>query len=104
MPSREVRRVQEKTKQSAQKQRMAAQRKKASDKKKGEKKGAWKTVTQFLKDVKIEMKKVIWPSREEVINYTIVVLITVAVVSTFILVMDFGLQHLLTLVTKGLFP
>jgi len=104
MPSREIRRVQEKTKQSAQKQRMAAQRKKASDRKKGEKKGIWKTITQFLKDVQIEMKKVIWPSREEVMNYTIVVLITVAVVSTFILVMDFGLQHVLTWITKGLFP
>lgn len=103
MVNRELRRAQEKTKASAQKQRMAAQKKKAADKKRGEKKGVWKTITQFFKDVRIEMKKVIWPSREEVTNYTAVVLITVAVVSTFLLMIDYALTQLLQLITKGLF-
>jgi preprotein translocase subunit SecE len=44
------------------------------------------------------MKKVIWPSRTEVINYTLVVLITVAIVSTFILVLDLILSRLLHLI------
>lgn len=76
------------------------QRKKAAEKKKAEKKGVWKTITQFLKDVRIEMKKVIWPSRQEVINYTIVVLVTVTVVATFILVLDLGLSRLLNLIVS----
>jgi preprotein translocase subunit SecE len=100
MLNRELRRVQERSKQSAQKQRQVAQRKKAAEKKKAEKKSLWKTVTQFLRDVRIEMKKVIWPNREEVINYTFVVLITVAVVTTYILVLDLGLSRLLNLVIK----
>lgn len=75
-----------------------AARKKAAEKKKAEKKGAWTTVKQFYKDVIIEMKKVIWPSRTEVINYTLVVLITVAIVSTFILVLDLILSRLLHLI------
>jgi preprotein translocase subunit SecE len=98
MLNRELRRVQERSKQSAQKQRQVAQRKKASEKKKAEKKGVWKTITQFLRDVRIEMKKVIWPSRKEVIDYTLVVLITVTVVASYILVWDFVLLRLLHLI------
>jgi preprotein translocase subunit SecE len=98
MANRELRRVQDKSKQGAQKQRQMAARKKAADKKKSERKGVWKTIKQFYKDVVIEMKKVIWPSRTEVVNYTIVVLITVAIVSTFILVLDVILSRLLHLI------
>ncbi len=98
MLNRELRRTQERSKQSAQKQRQVAQRKKAAEKKKAEKKGPWKTVVQFLRDVRIEMKKVIWPSRQEVINYTLVVLITVTVVTSFILVLDLVLSKLLHLI------
>jgi len=75
-----------------------AQRKKAAEKKKAERKGVWKTITTFFKDVRIEMKKVIWPSRQEVINYTLVVLITVTIVATFILVLDLILSKLLHLI------
>jgi preprotein translocase subunit SecE len=96
MVNRELRRVQEKT--SGDKQKQMAARKKAAEKKKAEKKGAWTTIKQFYKDVIIEMKKVIWPSRAEVINYTLVVLITVAIVSTFILVLDLILSRLLHLI------
>lgn len=98
MLNRELRRTQERSQRSAQKQRQITQRKKAAEKKKAEKKGPWKTSVQFLRDVRIEMKKVIWPSRQEVINYTIVVLVTVVVVSTYILVLDLGLSKLLDLI------
>lgn len=98
MVNRQLRRVQEKSKKSAQKKRAAAQKKKAAERKKGEKKRFWTTVVQFLKDVRIEMKKVIWPSKEEVVNYTVVVLITVTVVTTFILVLDLVLSKLLALI------
>lgn len=98
MLNRELRRTQERSQKSAQKQRQVTQRKKAAEKKKAEKKGIWKTIVQFLRDVRIEMKKVIWPSRQEVINYTVVVLVTVTVVSTFVLVMDLILSKLLHLI------
>jgi preprotein translocase subunit SecE len=98
MLNRELRRTQERSQKSAQKQRQVTQRKKAAEKKKAETKGIWKTIVQFLRDVRIEMKKVIWPSRQEVINYTVVVLVTVTVVATFILVMDLILSRLLHLI------
>ncbi len=98
MANRELRRVQEKSKQGAQRQRQMAARKKAAEKKKAERKGVWNTIKQFYKDVIIEMKKVIWPSRTDVVNYTVVVLITVAVVATFILVLDLVFSKLLGLI------
>ncbi len=43
---------------------------------------------QFGKEVKSELSKVSWPSRAEVINYSIVVLVTVIVLTAFIGVID----------------
>jgi preprotein translocase subunit SecE len=40
-----------------------------------EKKGGW---GEYFKGVKIETKKVVWPTRQELISYTIVVLFTCA--------------------------
>ena len=31
-------------------------------------------ITTFLKEVKLEMKKVNWPTRDQTINYTLIVL------------------------------
>jgi preprotein translocase subunit SecE len=44
---------------------------------------------QFLREVRGELRKVAWPTRPEVINYSIIVLITVVVLTTFIATLDF---------------
>lgn len=74
MPSREMRRMQEKLgmeKKKAQLKKSGGGRKKSGPKKQRV------TVSQFLTEVRAEMKKVTWPSRDEVVSYTIVVLVTV---------------------------
>lgn len=38
----------------------------------------------FLKEVKVEVKKVTWPSRDELTTYTVVVIIVVFVLSIYI--------------------
>jgi preprotein translocase subunit SecE len=43
---------------------------------------------QFLKDVRQELKKVNWPSREEMIAYTVVVLVAVVVLTALVFGMD----------------
>jgi len=43
---------------------------------------------EFFKEVRGELRKVAWPTREETIRYTIIVLVTVAVLTTFIGVLD----------------
>ena len=44
---------------------------------------------QFLREVRGELRKVAWPTRPEVINYSIIVLITVVVLTTYIATLDF---------------
>lgn len=44
---------------------------------------------QFTREVIAELKKVAWPTREEVIAYSIVVLVSVVVIGTVIFGMDF---------------
>jgi preprotein translocase subunit SecE len=42
------------------------------------------SITQYLRDTRSELNKVVWPTREEAINLTIVVLI-VTIIMTIIL-------------------
>jgi preprotein translocase subunit SecE len=44
---------------------------------------------QFFKEVIAELRKVAWPTRQEVVAYTIVVLVAVIVIATVIFGMDF---------------
>jgi preprotein translocase subunit SecE len=49
----------------------------------------------FLKDVRVEMKKVTWPTREQAINYTIVVILISAGVALFLGALDAVFQFVL---------
>ena len=55
----------------------------------------WKLTQQFFREVRVELKKVTWPSRKETIASTSVVLITVILVAFFLGVVDLGLSHLI---------
>jgi preprotein translocase subunit SecE len=44
---------------------------------------------QFIKEVFAELKKVAWPTRQETIAYSIVVLVSVIVIAALIFAMDF---------------
>ncbi|HET6953023.1 MAG TPA: preprotein translocase subunit SecE [Acidimicrobiales bacterium] len=46
--------------------------------------------TQFIREVRDELRKVAWPSRSEIINYSIIVLITVVVLTAYIALLDFA--------------
>jgi preprotein translocase subunit SecE len=58
----------------------------------------WPQVTQFLREVKIELKKVTWPTRKETIASTCVVIILVIIVSAFLGLVDVGLSTLIRIV------
>jgi preprotein translocase subunit SecE len=45
---------------------------------------------QFVREVRAELRKVAWPTRPEVINSTIIVLVAVIVMTTLIFGMDFA--------------
>lgn len=54
----------------------------------------------FLKEVFTEMKKVTWPTRKELVSYTVVVLLIVTIVAVFFAIIDLGLSQLLGLIMK----
>ena len=45
---------------------------------------------QFLREVRAELRKVAWPTRSEVINYSIIVLVAVLVMMAFIAIVDYA--------------
>ena len=45
---------------------------------------------QYGREVRAELRRVSWPTRSEVINYTIVVMVTVIVLTAFIAALDWG--------------
>jgi preprotein translocase subunit SecE len=45
---------------------------------------------QYLEEVRAEMRKVAWPTRKEVINSTIIVLIAVVVMTSLIFLFDYA--------------
>ena len=50
---------------------------------------------KFLKEVRQELSKVDWPSRRELISYTVVVLVTVIVMTTLVFGLDFVFSKLI---------
>ena len=53
---------------------------------------------QFLREVKIELKKVTWPSRKQTMGSTLVVIILVMIISLFLGLVDFSLTKLIQVV------
>jgi preprotein translocase subunit SecE len=55
---------------------------------------------QFLREVKVELKKVTWPSRKQTIGSTVVVIALVMIISLFLGVVDFGISSLIHIVLQ----
>jgi preprotein translocase subunit SecE len=45
--------------------------------------------SQYTREVRAELRKVAWPTRPEVVNYTIVVLVTIAILTALIFGLDY---------------
>ena len=60
--------------------------------------GLTERIREFFKDVRVESAKVSWPTRTEVRDSTIVVIVTVLIVTTFVFLVDrvltFGISML----------
>ena len=53
-------------------------------------------IISFLKEVKLEMKKVNWPTRKETVRYTLIVIGLSVAVAAFLGTLDFIFNTLLT--------
>ena len=50
---------------------------------------------QFLREVRSELRKVAWPTRPEVVNYSIIVLVALVVLTAYVAALDYGFGELL---------
>lgn len=60
----------------------------------------FKKAIDFLKKVVYEMKQVRWPTRKELVKYTITVITTVAFVTVFFVIVDFGISSLIQFILE----
>lgn len=51
-------------------------------------------IIDFLNEVKVELEKVVWPSRAQTIRLTFIVIFITVMVAFFVGVVDFGLVNL----------
>ena len=58
-----------------------------------ERKSVVNRTSDFLGDVRGELRKVAWPTRAETMNYSAIVLITLTVLISLIFVLDTGFAH-----------
>jgi len=57
-------------------------------------------VARYLKETRTELKKVLWPSRQETIVLTTVVVVSVAIVALVVWVMDSAFSAMLGLLIR----
>jgi preprotein translocase subunit SecE len=57
-------------------------------------------VTKFINEVKLELKKVSWSTRQELINSTVVVIVSVIILAIFIGICDLVWSNLINLILR----
>ena len=62
--------------------------------------GSLADMKEFLHDTRLEMKQVTWPTREDVVSTTWVVVVTVAFFGVFLWLVDLGVQRLVQAIFK----
>ncbi len=55
-------------------------------------------LSQFWRDTRGELRKVVWPNREQAMNWTMIVVVVVAGMSAFLGAIDFVLSALVRLI------
>ena len=55
-------------------------------------------IALFFKDIKIEMSKVSWPTKDELVGSTAVVLVSLAILSVFIGICDLVLSKIVNVI------
>ena len=58
-------------------------------------------VQEFVVDVWVELKKSSWPTRKELIDSTIVVIVTILVLGIFVALADLVFLRVVALLTRG---
>ena len=70
------------------------------DKKSDKKPGFFSRIGKWFKEMKVELKKVQWPTRKQTVNNTLIVIACVVVVGVFIWVFDFVAVNVIDIIIK----
>jgi preprotein translocase subunit SecE len=57
-------------------------------------------IIQYIKESKDELKKVVWPTKQQLINHTLVVIGISLAVAAFLGIIDFGLTKVVEIIIK----
>ena len=57
-------------------------------------------LTRYFNDVKAEMKRVVWPNRPEIVNMSMVVIVTLIIMVAYVGSLDFVSQNVIQLLAK----
>ena len=68
---------------------------KAKTKDKNKKPGLFARIKKYFSSVRSEMKRVVWPSKKELINYSVTVCVSLIVVGVVIALLDAGIGQAL---------
>jgi len=63
--------------------------------------GPFGRLARFVREIVAELQKVIWPTRKELLTYTTVVVVFVAIMMTFVSLLDVGFAKVMFLVFGG---
>ena len=58
----------------------------------------WDKIQKYLKETLSELRKMTWPTKDELVGSTIVVIVTSLIIAAFIGVVDWGLSSLVKLI------
>ena len=59
-------------------------------------------IKSFFKDIRLEMGKVSWPTKDELMGSTVIVLVSLALLALFIGICDTGLSALVNVIMSKL--
>jgi len=62
--------------------------------------GSLANLGEFLHDTRVEMKQVTWPTREDVMSTTWIVVVTVAFFGVFLWAVDLGVERIVRAIFK----
>ncbi len=79
----------------------AAQRAASVAHAKGEKKPLFKRLAQFIHEVRVELKKVSWPTRDQMVAFTVVTLVTSVALTALVFGLDAMLKELVFIAIGG---
>lgn len=66
----------------------------------GERRSLWQRLTTFLHEVRLELKKVTWPTQDQMIAFTSVTLITTVVLTLVVFGLDIAMKEAVLFVVE----